>query len=322
MGTLSADEKTMRLQGYVRVTNNSGEDYENAQIRLVVGKVHLLDEIANLARRPYPYGTPVGKTPRELALRRGYAGKRELERFSEQTEYYMLAAETPKGIVKEGLSEYFLYTIEGTETIPHGWSKRLLSFDVDDVPVVNLYKFEEERYGQDVVRFLSFVNDAEHELGQTPIPDATLKVYRTVDDQKHLSYQGQSSFKYIPVGEEVELNLGPATDVVVKPVLMDHRTDNYRFNRRGDISGSDEIDTYEVQVKNTRGVPVKVEIKRHINSSAWDITSDGPMGAYERVDTHTVRFTIELGPRSAKTLQYTVTKCLDARVQEWIRQSR
>ncbi|HPY50146.1 MAG TPA: hypothetical protein PLO68_09805, partial [Sedimentisphaerales bacterium] len=27
MGTLSADEKTMRLQGYVRVTNNSGEDY-------------------------------------------------------------------------------------------------------------------------------------------------------------------------------------------------------------------------------------------------------------------------------------------------------
>jgi hypothetical protein len=27
-----------------------------------------------------------------------------------------------KEIVKEGLSEYFLYTIEGTETIPIGWS--------------------------------------------------------------------------------------------------------------------------------------------------------------------------------------------------------
>ena len=34
MGTLTEDEKTMRLQGYVRVTNNSGEDYENAQTRL------------------------------------------------------------------------------------------------------------------------------------------------------------------------------------------------------------------------------------------------------------------------------------------------
>ncbi|MEN8128118.1 MAG: hypothetical protein ABFR90_09990, partial [Planctomycetota bacterium] len=36
MGTLTADEKTMRLQGYVRVTNRSGEDYENAQTRLIV----------------------------------------------------------------------------------------------------------------------------------------------------------------------------------------------------------------------------------------------------------------------------------------------
>ncbi|MHC4354639.1 MAG: anti-sigma factor family protein, partial [Planctomycetota bacterium] len=31
MGTLSQDEKKMRLQGYVRVANGSGEDYENAQ---------------------------------------------------------------------------------------------------------------------------------------------------------------------------------------------------------------------------------------------------------------------------------------------------
>ena len=58
MGTLTEDEKTMRLQGYVRVTNNSGEDYENAQTRLIVGKVHILDQIAELARRQYPYDRP------------------------------------------------------------------------------------------------------------------------------------------------------------------------------------------------------------------------------------------------------------------------
>ena len=33
----------------IRVTNNSGEEYANAQTRLIVGKVHLLDEIAALA---------------------------------------------------------------------------------------------------------------------------------------------------------------------------------------------------------------------------------------------------------------------------------
>ncbi len=58
MGTLSEDEKSMRMQGYVRVANNSGEDYEKAQTRLIVGKVHILDQIADLAKRKYPYDMP------------------------------------------------------------------------------------------------------------------------------------------------------------------------------------------------------------------------------------------------------------------------
>ena len=76
----------------------------------------------------------------------------------------------PKEIIKEGLSEYFLYTIEGTETIPNGWSKRLQSFDVDQVPVVNLYKYEEERYGNSVVRFLSFKNERSTSWARHPSP--------------------------------------------------------------------------------------------------------------------------------------------------------
>ncbi|NIR16040.1 MAG: DUF4139 domain-containing protein, partial [Desulfobacterales bacterium] len=41
MGTLSKDEMGMQLKGYVRVTNNSGEDYENAQTRMIVGKINI-----------------------------------------------------------------------------------------------------------------------------------------------------------------------------------------------------------------------------------------------------------------------------------------
>src|SRR5687768_15374541 len=42
------DESAMSLAGNVRVNNNSGEDYEDAQIRLVVGTVRLVEEIARL----------------------------------------------------------------------------------------------------------------------------------------------------------------------------------------------------------------------------------------------------------------------------------
>jgi hypothetical protein len=35
-----------------------------------------------------------------------------------------------------------------------------------------------------------------------------------------LTYEGHSHFKYIPVGEKAELNLGPVENVIVEPVLM------------------------------------------------------------------------------------------------------
>jgi hypothetical protein len=209
----------------------------------------------------------------------------------------------PPEITKEGLSEYFLYSIEGTQTIENGWSKRMISFDTEDIPVVNLYKYEQERYGDSVIRFLSFSNDEDHELGETPIPGGMLKVYRNVDEEEHLSYEGQSSFKYIPVNEEVELNLGSVANVVVEPKLMDFRTENYSFDRDNEISGWEEVSTYEIEIKNTRDVAIEVEIKRRFPTSTWRLTTDDE---YEKYDSSTIKFDLEMEPVSKKTLTYTL----------------
>ncbi len=306
MGTLSRDEASMRLEGYVRVTNNSGEDYERAQVRLVVGKINLIDQIAQLAQRQYPYGRPgpVARAP-AAAMPEGKVylkrAKAELMRVDEE------ALDRPKEIRKEGLSEYFLYTIEGTETIPNGWAKRLPSFAQTGIPVVNLYKYEEERYGKEVVHFLSFKNDQAHRLGKTPIPGGVIKVYRSVDASGYLSYAGQSSFKYIPVNEDVELNLGPVSGVIVKATLMDYRTDKYMFDSRGNISGWEEIRDFEIEVKNTRTIPVKVEVRRNFQTSAWEITNRGRYGSYEKVDLDTVKYTLSLGARETGKFHYTLT---------------
>jgi len=317
MGTLTEDEETMRLKGYVRVTNNSGEDYENAQTRLIVGKVHILDQIAELARRQYPYGRPgevipmPGMAPPPRARGRMEAKKE----FALAEEAAVIQAQ--KEIRKEGLSEYFLYTIEGKETIPTGWSKRLLSFDVDEVPVVNLYKYEEQRYAKSVVRFLNFKNDKEHELGETPIPGGMLKVYRNAGGEGHLSYTGQSSFKYIPVDEDVELNLGAVANVVVEPTLMDFKTENYRFDGRGNVSGWDEIRMFKIEVKNTRDIDVKVEIKRNFNTTYWKLARSGDFGKFEQVDKDTVKFNLTLKPRSIRKFEYALRTYHGTREDDW-----
>ncbi len=316
MGTLSGDEKIMRLEGYVRVTNNSGEDYEDAQIRMIVGKVHLLDRIAELARRQYPYERPGQPHPSSRSSTRHRALAVDKEAKATVNYLFSTLAKEPE-IKKEGLSEYFLYTIDRKDTVANGWSKRLLSFEADDVPVVNLYKFEQERYGNAAVRFLSFRNDTEHKLGETPIPGGLLKVYRSVDAANHLSYTGQSSFKYIPVNEDVELNLGAAADVIVEPTLMERATENYRFDRVHNIAGWDDVQTHVIDVRNTRAIPIRVEIKRNFDTQYWTLKNMGDFGQFEREDLDTVKYTLDVAPQSKRRFEYTVRLYRGSREDDW-----
>jgi hypothetical protein len=315
MGTLAEDEKTMQLQGYVRVGNNSGEDYEKAQTRLIVGKVHILDQIAELAKRQYPYGRPIIGIYRDDSVS-GYGRswqwgeKSELGGLvitnGESTELYFDALR-PKEIKKEGLSEYFLYTIEGTETIADKWGKRLLSFEAEDIKVKSLYKYDEERWGPQTIRFVGFTNDEEHNLGQTPIPDGTVKIYNRADSEGYLSYVGGTDIKYIPVNEEVELNLGPARLVKVESRLMNYKTDNYVYDRKKNITGWDEIRTWDIKVTNTRELPIELEITRGFGTSYWVLQFDDKDISYEKHDATHARFKLTRKPRSKWTFGYTVT---------------
>ncbi|MGB2808094.1 MAG: DUF4139 domain-containing protein, partial [Sedimentisphaerales bacterium] len=313
MGTLAEDEKTMQLQGYVRVGNNSGEDYEKAQTRLIVGKVHILDKIAELAKRQYPYGRPI--------VGGGYGGMGFGEKEGEMRvgdkplvidEYWSFKGAMdsesrmkPKEIKKEGLSEYFLYSIEGTETIADKWGKRLLSFEAEDIKVKSLYKYDQERWGAQAIRFVSFTNDEEHNLGETPIPNGNVKIYNQADSEGYLSYVGGTSVKYIPVDEEVELNLGPARLVKVEPTLMNYKTENYVYDRKRNIAGWDEIRTWKIEVTNTRELPIELEITRGFGTSYWILQCNDKDISYEKHDATHARFKVNLEPRSKRTFGYT-----------------
>jgi hypothetical protein len=301
----------MQLEGYVRVDNGSGEDYENAQTRLIVGTIHILDQIADLARRQYPYGSPV--TVGGLA---GYslssfedADKKNAPVLEERIRG-IVAADTlgleRKEVKKEGLSEYFLYTIEGTETIPDKWGKRLLSFEANDIPVKSLYKYDEERWGRQTIRFVAFTNDEKHNLGQTPIPNGDVKIYSQADDLGYLSYVGGTGIKYIPVNGDVELNLGPARLVTVEPKLMDFKAENYMFDAKRNVSGWDEVRTWKIEVTNTRTLPIEVEITRGFGTAYWTLQLDGQDIPYEKYDVTHARFKLNLEPRSKREFTYTV----------------
>ena len=322
MGTLSENEEKMDLSGFVRVANNSGEDYEKARTRLIVGKINLLDKIADLAKRKYPYGRP----GIEHGARWGWG----TSQYNFRGEKEQMLGDTlmtngafgialnemdmdglsRKEIKKEGLSEYFLYTIEGTETLTDKWARRLPSFEAEDIPVESLYKYDESRWAAQTIRYISFANDEDHELGETPIPNGNIKIYARASDSGNLSYTGGANIKYIPVDEDIELDLGPARLVKIEPKLMDFATANYRFDedkrdrQAGNIIGWDEIRAWKIEITNTRDLPVEIEITRGFGTVHWTLATDDE---YEKYDARQIRFNLTVAPKSKQTLEYTVT---------------
>src|SRR4051812_29169657 len=159
----SPGEKAMNLSGQVRVTNNSGEDYENAQLRLVVGVIRLVEQIADLARR----GDGVRNEARDLnwGMVDSLDRKKAQRELNGRFDFFEQQAAEKREIVKQGLSEYFLYTVGGRDTIPNGWSKRLPSFSAAGVPITSFYKYEREQWGDQVKRYYRFTNSMPGKLG-------------------------------------------------------------------------------------------------------------------------------------------------------------
>ena len=297
----SRDEKRMDLAGAVRVNNNSGEDYENAEIRLVVGVIKLVQDIADLARqgRPGPENMPTTLAFDRLELK----DEKRARAFGGMAGAAQMAESRPREIIKENLSEYFLYTVEGHDTIPNGWSKRLPSFQASDLPVASYYKFEREQWGDQVVRFYRFKNDKENKLGNEPLPDGDVKAFRFVTADKLYSFVGRTAVKYIPIGEQVEMQLGNDQEVMCKPTLMNWEKTDIHFDGNGAVTGWTIKEAWQVETQNSKDIDITLDVRRNF-SGDWSLATDAK---YEKVDASKVKFILPLKSREQQKLAYEIT---------------
>jgi hypothetical protein len=104
----------------------------------------------------------------------------------------------------------------------------------------------------------------------------------------------------------VELNLGPARLVTVEPKLMDFKTENYIFDTKNNVSGWDEVQTWKIEITNTRTLPIEVEITRGLGTAYWTLQFDEKEISYEKYDVTHARFKMSLEPRSKRTFEWTV----------------
>jgi len=311
-------ETSLRMEGFVRVSNRSGEPYDNAQVRLVVGKINLVEKIAELARMPVARVKEMEK--REYKQLRQKAARKMMAPAAMDAVAGMVEeSAVPKQVEKEGLGEYFIYTIEGRESIPDGWSKRLRSFDAAKVPVEVTYRYRKREYGDRLVRLYLLRNDKKSGLGTTPIPNGKVQLFRQ-NGRNGLSYLATRSIKYVPVGDRMELNLGTDPEVVFELIKEKVSRDNIwvRLNKgrvykkvgdgtfvvdhKGTVAGWDEHQLFNQRIRNYTDRKILVEIRR---SYPGDVTFRSGLNAKSH-DYRSVEYTTEVSVGGRADLKHEV----------------
>ena len=315
-GIADPQEKTVRFDGYVTVANRSGEDYEGADVRLVVGVVNLVEKITLLAQRrgiPVPKPQePEYKKMKEEAMNEAMdaAGAARAPRGGEDMEQ-----RAERAVVKEGLSEYFLFSIEGQEDVPNGWEKRMRAVKTEKpVPIDIVYRVRDYQYGPEPVRFLLWKNDKEHGLGESPLPDGTIRLFRengpraAVHSEDGLAFLGAQQIRYVPAKQDVEVNVGPDEEVILDVKSVGLKRSDFVFQRDGDrneyVSGWKETAEVRERVRNFRDRTVKFEIRRRFSGDVELVSDAAPRAD----DAFTVEFLAEIPAHGQKEVKYTLVR--------------
>ncbi len=216
-------------------------------------------------------------------------------------------AKRPKQVIKQGLSEYFLFTIEGREDIKDKEPKRLVALKVADVPLESIYKLSDrgslavrERGGvrEGFTKFYRFKNvkllddqgkekklSAMENLGLSPLPNGTVRLFSEYKS-KDLAYVGGTETKYVPIGDRVEVNVGPDKDITIQRRLKDQKIGNVvarQYKRRldnkfvlyYDLIDYDETFFYEEELVSGKPVPAKIEVERQFDANVVLWGSEG-----------------------------------------------
>jgi hypothetical protein len=285
------------------------------KFRTQADQLELLDTTAELARIPVVEVGQLGKDAerqyktRALRLAFSRGGSAELADGDS----------SEKEIIKEGLSEYFIFTIEGTETVAHGWSKRMRSLKPVDVPLKIQYRYREVEYGPQLVRLYLARNDFESRLGTTPLPDGTVRVFRD-NGRDGLSFLVAQPIQYIPIGDKIELVLGVDPEVGFElkkgrvwrthlwmqgegvDVLRRVNDGKIAVEFHGSIVGWDDHTYYIQHVRNSTGKPIELELRRVFPGH---IVFRNGLGAV-RHDYQTVQITAIVAAGQRAQLRYEV----------------
>lgn len=236
VAVLSDDEKTLDLNAWVSIDNQSGATYKDAKLKLVAGDV-------NRAKSVYVNGA-IPKEARTFAMVED-AGFEEQQFF-----------------------EYHIYNLQRPTTLANREQKQITLFEAGKIAVNKKYLYSNSyKHGKThsangkVAIVLEFNNSEENNLGM-PMPKGTVRVNKS--DGESIEFIGEDFIDHTPKDEDVELYIGNAFDITAEEKTSDTRK----------ISQKVRETDFEITFKNHKDKAVSIEVVRNIGANGKIINSN------------------------------------------------
>jgi hypothetical protein len=269
--TVTRDDKSADLDGWVTLNNGSGTSFKNASLQLVAGEL-------NRVRQAF------GRMEADMVRQR-------------------VASEAAAPMAQESFSDYHLYTLGRKTTVNNNQTKQVSmlgasGFSVDKRYVVNgqsFYYRNVQNPGapiKDVVQvFYQFKNDSRVGLGM-PMPSGTVRVYQA-DSKGGTQFVGEDHIDHTPKDETLKLKIGNAFDVVVERKQVDFQK----------IASNVYEVEYEVVVRNHKATPITVEVNEPIGGT-WRIVRS--THEWTKSDAWAAQFNVAAAADGVAKLNYRV----------------
>lgn len=270
------------LNGWVTFTNNAGQDFSQATVKLMAGDVNKVE--------PVPQYRAKGMV------------------------VLSAAPEAPAGVTEKALDEFHLYSLPRKLDLRDGETKQVEFLNVTGVKAKKLfvydgaaipdhYRFQspqdirnDPNYGTQsntkVWIMREFKNAKDSGLG-VPLPKGRVRFYQ--QDEQQLEFIGENNIDHTPKDETVRLYTGNAFDIVGER----ERTD-YQINTQEQWLK----ESFKITLKNRKQEKASVNVVEHLYRwNNWALEKKSQDFVKKNADT--IEFNVSLNPDEEKVVTYT-----------------
>ncbi len=263
-------ENELNLNGFITLSNQSGTDFENADMQLIAGDVKVVQ----------------AAMPRMMAVRAKGMN--------------MVKAETMDDAMPtvEDVSDFYVYTLPFKTSVLSQQTKQVSLLSTQNIAVQKEYVFDNtlKAYGNPIENvkpqiIYQFENTKKNKLG-IALPMGVIRLYKDAANGKSI-FLGENTIQHTPNTATVKLRMGEAFDIFANA----KRTEYQKFTPNTFTA------TYEVTLKNGSNENKTVTIYENFTGN-WKISRESY--PYKKVSSNRVKWTIVLPAKGETTLTYHV----------------